>query len=78
MTDPYRLSDPATAAEDGAEEPAPASNGTDMLLWIVLVLAVFANVALSAIGLDLLGAPFGLIVLAAGATLLIRFFQRRK
>ena len=77
MTDRYRLSEPDGAAEDGAAEAPPASNGTDTLLWIVLALALFVNIALSAIGLDLLGAPFGLVVLAAGATLLIRHFQRR-
>jgi hypothetical protein len=80
MDDRYRLSEPTDAAEHHAAETGarPATNGTDMLLWIVLALAVFANVALSVLGLELLGIPFGLVVLATGGTLLIRFFQRRK
>ncbi|HLU28094.1 MAG TPA: hypothetical protein VKZ65_06620 [Glycomyces sp.] len=78
MTDRYRLSEPTGENEDGPGQTAPASNGTDMLLWIVLVLAVFANVALSVLGLEMLGIPFGLIVLATGVTLLVRFFQRRR
>jgi hypothetical protein len=30
------------------------------------------------LGLEMLGVPFGLIVLATGVTLLVRFFQRRR
>src|SRR5690606_22671052 len=44
MTDRYRLSEPDGAAEDGAAEAPPASNGTDTLLWIVLALALFVNI----------------------------------
>ncbi|WP_035698305.1 hypothetical protein [Glycomyces tenuis] len=75
MTDRYRLGEPPPSADP---ETRPASNGTDMLLWIVLVLALALNGALSLVGLDLLGAPFGLVALFCGVTLLIRYFQRRK
>lgn len=75
MTDRHRLDGPTSGA---GSEAAPASNGTDMLLWIVLVLGLVANGFLSMIGLDLLGMPFGVVVLFCGVTLLIRFFQRRK
>ncbi|WP_026925523.1 hypothetical protein [Glycomyces arizonensis] len=64
---------------DTAETTArPASNGTDTLLWIVLVLALVVNGGLSLIGLDLLAVPFGAVAIFSGAALLIRFFQRRR
>ncbi|GAB3223991.1 hypothetical protein GCM10027447_12140 [Glycomyces halotolerans] len=60
------------------DEAAPASDGTDLLLWIALALTAGVNAGLSLIGLELLAIPFGAVALFAGVTLLIRHLQRRK
>ncbi len=81
MTDRYRLTEPTDVPPtpgSAMASPRQTSDLTDVLLWVVLALAIGANVALSAVGLDLLGIPAGLVVLGTGAALTVRHLKRRK
>ena len=73
MTDQYRVTD----ANPPETEERPKANGTDMLLWIVLIAGAGMNGLIQAIGLDLLAIPFGAVAAFAGIALVIRYFQRR-
>ncbi|MCH7232801.1 hypothetical protein L0U85_18365 [Glycomyces sp. L485] len=73
MPDQYRVSD----AKNSEPEPRERANGTDMLLWIILIAGAGMDGILSLLGLELLSVPFGAVAAFAGISLVIRFFMRR-
>lgn len=71
MTDSYRITDhPARDTDPGAG--TTARGRMDTLLWVLLGLAVVANVTASSIGQPLLGIPAGVAVLGLGIALVMR------